>query len=149
MLKQICCSEAASLYRRECSGDMEQIIATTPRTRAICNNPGVAGVHYTDLLQEACTEILRAGGFQLEEKATVVVNILRGGLNFGLRNALADAFGWNLHTTCFLSAQRARNEKDPDSWHITENAYRKLYFPAETSFVIGDVVATGTSLRYA
>ena len=64
------------------------------------------------------------------------------------RDALAAAYNWNAHTTSFISAQRARDERDTDAWHITENAYRKVYLPPRASFVIGDVVATGTSLRY-
>ena len=84
----------------------------------------------------------------IKESSGVVVNILRGGLNYGLRHALHDAFGWNRHTTCFISAQRARDNADPEEWHITENAYRKVYLPRPASLFIGDVVATGTSLRY-
>ena len=79
----------------------------------------------------------------------MVVNILRGGLNYGLRDALAEAYGWNGHTTCFISAQRARNSADSEDWHITENDYAKVYFPEQATLVIGDVVATGTSLLYA
>ena len=127
---------------------VEAYIATTPGTRAICNDPTVAGVRYTRLLREACTDILRALAPAVPERDAVVVNILRGGLNFGLRDACADAFGWNAHTTCFMSAQRARDDADPEAWHITENSYKKVYFPKRASFFVGDVVATGTSLRY-
>ena len=140
-------SPALALYRIQPS-PIEVFIASTPETRSICNDPTVAGVRYTDLLRKACTEVLRALPNDLREAETVVVNILRGGLNFGLRDALAAAYNWNAHTTSFISAQRARDERDSDAWHITENAYRKVYLPPRASFVIGDVVATGTSLRY-
>ena len=140
-------SPALALYRIQPS-PIEAFIASTPETRSICNDPTVAGVRYTDLLRKACTEVLRALPNDLQEAETVVVNILRGGLNFGLRDALAAAYNWNAHTTSFISAQRARDERDTDAWHITENAYRKVYLPPRASFVIGDVVATGTSLRY-
>ncbi len=140
-------SPALALYRIQPS-PIEAFIASTPETRSICNDPTVAGVRYTDLLRKACTEVLRALPNDLREAETVVVNILRGGLNFGLRDALAAAYNWNAHTTSFISAQRARDERDTDAWHITENAYRKVYLPPRASFVIGDVVATGTSLRY-
>ena len=149
MLKEICSQEDVKIYGCENGLLLKEFIASTPETRRICNDPGIAGVQYTDKLCSACEKILKAYDFGLKESFTVVVKILRGGLNFGLRKALANAYSWNNHTTCFLSAQRARNDADPESWHITENAYRKLYFPNETSFVIGDVVATGTSLQYA
>ena len=142
---------AARLYRiapAAADDRVEAYVATTPQTRLISNDPTVAGLRYTRSLREACTDLLRALAPEVPESDAVVVNILRGGLNFGLREALADAFGWNAHTTCFMSAQRARDDADPESWHITENSYKKVYFPKSASFFVGDVVATGTSLRY-
>ena len=149
MLKPIVCSDELGLYELSQPGPIRCLIATTPETRSICNDPQILGTEYTRRLQRACARILSAGGFTLTENSTAVINILRGGLNFGLRDALADAFGWKAHTTCFISAQRARDTADPEEWHITENAYRKVYFPQEPRLVIGDVVATGTSLRFA
>ncbi len=139
------------LYRMQTEGKVCTLIASTPETRSICNDPTVAGIAYTSRLRMACAKVLKAGGafLPLVEDEIVVINILRGGLNFGLRDALHEAYGWNNHTTCFISAQRARNTSNPEEWHITENAYRKVYFPRKTSLVIGDVVATGTSLSYA
>lgn len=142
-------SESAVLYKLLGNGNVERYIASTPETRSICNDPRVAGINYTDALQKACANVLKTADFTFAEDHSVVVNILRGGLNYGLRHALSDAFGWNKHTTCFISAQRARNSADSEEWHITENAYRKVYFPRKSSLFIGDVVATGTSLRYA
>ena len=140
---------SARLYRMEAPGTaVEAFVATAPGTRAISNDPAVAGVDYTTRLRAVCADALRALAPDVPESDAVVVNILRGGLNFGLREALADAFGWNAHTTCFMSAQRARDAQDSEEWHITENSYKKVYFPPRASFFVGDVVATGTSLRY-
>lgn len=140
---------SAKLYKIEHNPNgTKAYIATTLATRAICNDPRIFGVAYTTLLQDACTDILTAFSDYLTEENAVVVNILRGGLNFGLREALTKAFGWNKQTTCFMSAQRARDDGDSENWHITENSYKKVYFPKTASFIIGDVVATGTSLRY-
>ncbi len=141
--------EETRLYLWDRSREIRCLIATTPETRSICNDPLVLGTNYTNRLRTACAQILRAGELGLDERGAVVVNILRGGLNFGLREAMTEAFGWQAQTTCFISAQRARNAPNSEEWHITENAYQKLYFPPEISLVIGDVVATGTSLRYA
>ena len=140
---------SARLYAiKERIGKVDAYIATSPGTRAICNDPRVYGLDYTNKLRATCADILGAFPGLFTEREAVVVNILRGGLNFGLREALGTTFGWNAHTTCFMSAQRARDDGDPESWHITENSYKKVYFPSTASFVIGDVVATGTSLRY-
>ena len=127
----------------------ERFIVSSPETRSICNDTTIAGMEYTNRLKKACSKVFKNHDFGLQEKETVVVNILRGSLNFGLREALADAYGWKYHNTSFVSAQRARHNDNPDSWYITENAYKKIYFPKRTSLIIGDVVATGTSLHYA
>ncbi len=149
MLDFVCGNGAARLYSiKERIGKVDAYIATSPGTRAICNDPRVYGLDYTDKLRATCADILGAFPDLFTEREAVVVNILRGGLNFGLREALGMTFGWNAHTTCFMSAQRARDDSDPESWHITENSYKKVYFPPKASFIIGDVVATGTSLRY-
>ncbi|MCP4117253.1 MAG: hypothetical protein GY737_18025 [Desulfobacteraceae bacterium] len=155
MLKEIEVSSDCGLYRMD-SGAPETInrfIATTPETRAISNDPMVMGIDYTRRLKASCSRILKrfsANGLTcLEENETIVFDILRGGLNFGLREALADAFGWNRHGCSFISAQRARKDDSPEQWHIVESEYSKVYMPKTASIVIGDVVATGTSLEHA
>ncbi len=155
MLEKIDVRSDCGLYRM--SDDrgmaMDRIIATTPETRAICNDPRVMGVDYTRRLQAACSTILKSlshnGLICLEESQTIVFNILRGGLNFGLREALGNAYGWNCHGSSFISAQRARDDESPEQWHIMESDYSKVYMPRTASIVIGDVVATGTSLEHA
>ena len=141
--------EGVGFYRIPVDSPVHNYILSTPHTRRICNDPTCAGVEYTRLLSHACAIAFRLKPVELLEHSTAVVNILRGGLNYGLRDALADAYGWNYHSTCFISAQRARNSVESEDWHITENSYAKVYLPEDASLVIGDVVATGTSLRYA
>ncbi|MBR4416156.1 MAG: hypothetical protein IKS67_05255, partial [Victivallales bacterium] len=133
MLNQAFESDWAKIYKMDGDGPVERYIATTPETRGICNDPKIAGIDYTDKLQQACVAVLKTLDLNIKESSGVVVNILRGGLNYGLRHALHDAFGWNRHTTCFISAQRARDNADPEEWHITENAYRKVYLPRAAS----------------
>lgn len=145
---------AGSLY--EITGGSEPLvrrfILTTPETRSICNNPRVLGIDYTRKLQKGCEFALRNlvdyASLQLIEKETIVYNILRGGLNFGLRDSLADAFNWNAHSSSFISAQRRRCASNPEEWEIVEGDYHKLYLNPVSSIVFGDVVATGTSLEH-
>ncbi|BHH81996.1 type I phosphoribosyltransferase [Desulforhopalus sp. 52FAK] len=131
---------------------VDRYILSTPETRAICNDPLVMGYEYTEKLESACASFFRltAGTtpLSLQENRSVVFNILRGGLNFGLRGALAKAFNWNIHGSAFVTAQRARTEADSEQWHITEDDYKKISFPEKAQIIIGDVVATGTSLRH-
>ena len=145
--------EIRSSERPASQSSIKRFIASTPETRAICNNPFVVGVDYTEKLQTAAatifpllTEYLST---ELREERVAVLNILRGGLNFRLREALASAFGWNTHASAFISSQRARSSENPEDWHITESAYQKVQLPPQATIIFADVVATGTSLEYA
>ena len=153
MLLTVDTTTDCAIHRIDGDCPIDRYIASTPETRAIANDPRVMGVDYTRRLRRACTRILeglaRKGKTVLEEDQTIVYDILRGGLNFGLREALADAFHWNCHGGSFISAQRARMDDSPENWHIVESEYSKVYMPKVASIVIGDVVATGTSLEHA
>lgn len=154
-LKLVNKSESCALYSLAPikPSKVKCFVASTPETRTICNDPFLYGVRYTRALQNACMEVLRSltesKHLALIENESTVLNILRGGLNFGLRDALADAFRWNNHTAAFITAQRARREPEPDKWYITESSYRKVYLPKRSAIIFGDVVATGTSLEFA
>lgn len=153
-MNQLLKSENCSLYSlNEDHYSVKSVIASTPETRAILNDPFITGVKYTGMMESACAGILASirelNLFELFEDEAVVLHILRGGLNFGLREALSDAFKWNNHASAFISAQRARKTHEPEEWYITESEYRKVYLPKKFSLVFGDVVATGTSLKHA
>lgn len=145
---------AASLYEitPQRQSLFRRFIASTRETRQICNDPFVVGVDYTDKLETACERVLRhlsqLAVVPFVEHETCVLHILRGGLNFGLRNALAHAFHWNFHSAAFLSSQRARQVPTSSDWVITENSYQKIALPKRATIVFGDVVATGTSLEH-
>lgn len=124
------------------------LVASTPESRAICNDPLIYGLEYTEKLKNCCARVLKNMKPELAEEETTVVHLLRGGLNFGLRDALGQAFGWNRHSSTFLSAQRRRKTPDSESWEIGECEYRKFVIPKRVSFVLGDVVASGASLHY-
>ncbi len=131
---------------------LQEFIISTPETRSICNDPFVLGVHYTRMLRKAgaraFTALREHGAFKGDESSTAVLTILRGGLNFELREALSDAFGWNSHDAWFISAQRRLTDPDNGHWEICEDAYSKIYPKGDVDVVLGDVVATGTSLRH-
>ena len=154
MLKEINRETTSVVYGIEDEKDtvVKRYILSTPETRAICNDPLVMGFEYTEKLKTACSTFLRLikgpETIELYENRSVVFNILRGGLNFGLRGALAQAFGWNNHSSSFVTAQRARVTESPELWHITEDEYQKITFPERAQIILGDVVATGTSLKH-
>jgi hypothetical protein len=145
------CSLYAVERKNPLSG-VAEVVVSTQESRAICNDPFVLGIDYTRKLTIAGTKALR-GLQQVElfngnEHSTHVLTILRGGLNFGLREALADAFLWNRHGAWFISAQRRLSDPNTGEWEIIEDAYAKIYPQGAMDVVFGDVVATGTSLKH-
>ena len=129
-----------------------EVVISSPESRAICNDPFVLGIDYTRKLTVAGAKALRglqqSELFTGSERSTHVLTILRGGLNFGLREAIADAFSWNRHGAWFISAQRRLSDPATGEWEIIEDAYAKIYPAGEMDVVFGDVVATGTSLKH-
>lgn len=156
-MKQILSSPAISLYevlkKNISSSPVRKFIVSTPETRAICNDPFIIGTRYTETLKAACVKCIKCMTesklLSITEENTNVLHILRGGLNFGLREALSEALGFNLHSSAFISAQRARKLDCPSEWVITENSYSKVNLLNTNDMVFGDVVATGTSLEHA
>lgn len=140
------CEGDLALYRVE---EQDHVyLASTKESRAICNDPLIYGVEYTSKLSAVCAHVLRQLPLPIRESETSVVHLLRGGLNFGLREALYSALGWNDHGSSFLSAQRRRKPQDPEQWEIGESGYRKFTVGNTVSLVLGDVVASGASLEH-
>ena len=128
-------------------------LVSTPETRAICNQPEIFGMDFTEKLHTAIRKTLEvlpeADQFkQWPDYETNVISILRGGLNFGIREALAKAYGYNKHSTTYLISQRT---KDPvtNKWSAEVQTYKKITIPKVVNFFLGDVIGTGTSLREA
>ena len=130
-------------------GQIRRYVFSTRETQDIVNKPEVMGMDYTENLESGLMHLLT--GFQphhfhdLHEDQVNVFNFLRGGLNFGLRQALHRAYGSKLHRTSFMSSQRARDENG--RWYITEDSYRKITIAKGSVVFCGDVVATGITLE--
>ena len=131
-------------------GIRDRLVVSTPETRAICNQPEIVGVDYTNRLRTAVTRTLR--GLQrtgllpdVPGEQHAVLHILRGGLNFGIREALHEALGFDRARAAFLSSQRF---EEGGAWQVREDTYRKLNVPDGAVLHCGDVVATGVTLRH-
>lgn len=130
-------------------GAVERFLVTTRPSRAICNRPEILGMDFNLHLQEAIRLALGRAPFRpllagTPEDRLCVVHFLRGGLNFELRRALWEAFGFNRHASAFMSSQRYRED---GRWQVREDLYRKLQIPKDAVLVMGDVVATGATLE--
>ena len=149
-LERLDSNQEASWYRLvgDWQGRVERYVVSTPWSRQICNQPEVLGVDYTSGLCNAMGAALRNAPFAPSirnhpEHKVCVVNFLRGGLNFDLRRALHDSYGFNRHSSAFMSSQRKRVE---GRWYVQENMYRKLDIPKDAILLMGDVVATGVTM---
>lgn len=135
---------------------IERYVISTPQTRSICNDPSIVGTAYKRGLQQAVELTLSSlpdhNDFSaVPEESVCVFNILRGGLNFRLDDAIANAWGMNNHGSAFVSSQR-RPASDAASYEdgciIIEDTYKKLEIPKHATILCGDVVATGTTLHH-
>jgi len=142
----------ASWYALQGGGevDIERYVVSTTGTRRICNQPELLGLAYTDALQQSMAQALATAPFHsllaaAPETSLCVLHLLRGGLNFGLRAALGQAFGFVRHGSAFMSSQRC---VAGGQWGVTEDSYRKLDIPDGAVLLVGDVVATGVTLEH-
>jgi len=149
-LERIGVAHEATCYaiRGKHDGAVSRYVVSTPESRRICNQPEVLGVEFGHELPKAITralqvlpenEAIRAA----DEERVCVAHFLRGGLNFGLRESLHQAFDYNRHSSCFMSSQRKRVD---GRWEVQEDMYRKLRIPAQAVMLVGDVVATGVTV---
>ena len=77
-------------------------------------------------------------------RARRVIHFLRGSLNFGMRRALARAYGFNVHCSSFITSQRERDAYG--RWFIKDNQYRKIAIPPHATLFFADVIATGVTI---
>lgn len=150
-LEPILRSQAISCYRLhpEYAPELEVYVASTPSSRRILNRPEVTGVEFTRELKNAVTETLRhfpeRDYFRSLDPSTIsVVHFLRSGLNFGIREALYDAWAFNTQASSFITSQRQRDQFG--RWYIKDDQYRKIEIPPGASFFIGEIVATGVTV---
>ena len=127
---------------------VERYVISTPETRKVCNIHELVGVEYTNHMLKAMVSAFKhlpdnESLLKIPQEQFCIFTFLRGGLNFSLREALYQAYGFNKHASAFMTSQRKFVE---GKWHIRENQYRKLKIPDNATLVLGDVVATGTTL---
>lgn len=125
-------------------------VSTEP-TRAILNNPEIVGVNFTNLLRVGITstlKLVKSAGLlaDLAEDKTVVLTILRGGLNFCVRESLFEAFGFNTHTSAFMGSQRSKDINE--HWFVIKTDYKSIPDLTNKTVFIGDIAATGTTLSF-
>ena len=143
--------EAVGVYLIEpplADTDLHRYVVSTRDTRDLMNHPEIINCDFTNLLENGVTNMLK-GLNMLEKLSTIgsktvnVYHILRGGLNFGVREALRKAFGYKWHSSSYISSQRVLKE---GRFEISEDTYRKFLVPNNATVYFGDIVASGISL---
>lgn len=149
ILKTITKSQDFSLYEiPQEKENFKTYISSTPETRNLTTNPFLVGKEYRDALEKAITktlnnkEIKQLFENKLDEQLNVL-HFLRGGLNFGILDALG-SLGKNRTRASFMTSERA---KDNGKWIIRDDQYNKLTLSNNSTIFIGDIVATGITLK--
>lgn len=129
-----------------------EYVISTPETRNICNIPEIVGVDFQLGLEAAIARSMQhfpqLNFFDnVADSQCSVLTILRGGLNFPIKRALHTAFKFNKVRDSFLTSQRFQDDKG--DWQIKDKTFCKLIIPRKATLFIGDIVATGSTLREA
>jgi hypothetical protein len=82
----------------------------------------------------------------ISSKTVNVYHILRGALNFEVRDALRKAYGYKWHSSSYISSQRVLKE---GHFEISEDYYRKFIMPDNVTIYTADIVASGVSLNHS
>jgi hypothetical protein len=110
--------EAVAVYLLEHekgSNDFRRYVVSTRDTRDLMNYPEIINCDFTNLMQNGITNALKGinileGLSTINSKSVNVYHILRGGLNFKVRDALKKAFGYKWHSSSYISSQRVLKE---------------------------------------
>ena len=151
ILKRQFKDEAVSLYSIENNPNpsiLKRYVASTSDTRNMLNFPEIVNSDFTNLMKNGITNALK-GLNNIEHLSSIsskqinVYHILRGGLNFEIRNSLHKAFGYKWHSSSYISSQR--HEQDGE-FSIADDSYRKFQIPDNATVYSADIVASGASL---
>lgn len=143
--------ETAAIYSIESESRVSAIhryIVSTRDTRNMMNFPEIINCDFTGLMRNGITNALKSLN-HLEKLSLInsrnvnVYHILRGGLNFQIRDVLRKAFGYKWHSSSYISSQRV---KEGVEFVISDDAYRKFEVPDNATVYSADIVASGASL---
>ena len=146
--------EAVAVYEiapRPRDSALKRYVVSTRDTRDLMNHPEIINCDFTNLMQNGITNAFKGVNLlerlsAIPSKSVNVYHILRGGLNFNVRDALRKAFGYKWHSSSYISSQRILKQ---GRFEITEDTYRKFELPDNATIYFADIVASGVSLDNA
>jgi len=145
--------EAVAVYAIENQAsppDFKRYVVSTRDTRDLMNHPEIINCDFTNLMRNGVTNALKGINVLerlscINSKSVNVCHILRGGLNFQVRDALRKAYGYKWHSSSYISSQRILKK---GRFEITEDQYRKFMIPNNATLYTADIVASGVSLNH-
>lgn len=145
--------EAVAVYAIENESsqpDFKRYVVSTRDTRDLMNHPEIINCDFTNLMRNGITNALKGINVLdrlscINSKSVNVCHILRGGLNFQVRDALRKAYGYKWHSSSYISSQRILRK---GRFEISEDQYRKFIIPNNATLYTADIVASGVSLNH-
>jgi hypothetical protein len=127
---------------------LRRYVVSTRDTRNLMNYPEIINIDFTKSMSNGITNALKALNVLehlsvIDSRTVNVYHILRGGLNFQLRRALNNAFGYKWHSSSYVTSQRVLSE---GHFASSDNSYRKFLIPDDATLYSADIVASGVSL---
>lgn len=141
---------------------IKRYIVSTSQTQQITTQAETVSPEFENLLQQGIGATISRSGLADIIRETIgqntsfvdVLFILRGGLSFDPTTGLGEIGLRKIEH--YLSSQRKRipNSENPegDNWEIIQDGYRKMFEaetePRQINLFLGEIVATGTSLKH-
>jgi hypothetical protein len=137
-------NQDTSIYELQCLGLKNRYyVVSAPGTRHLMAFPEVVGYDSYLSMLPATTDALRNRYSQGKEEDVDILTILRGGLNYPIEEACYRS-GIRVRDIHFVSCERIIED------HVItglEIKYEKLRVKKDCTLVIGDIIATGDTLR--
>jgi hypoxanthine-guanine phosphoribosyltransferase len=151
-LNQVARNSDVSLYELLSDTGLEIFLASTPNMRYLLTSPESCGITFQKQMSKAIKDVMTVI-YQLEDRPISkilsyspidILYILRGGLNFNLHINLSEVTG-SFAEVSFLSSQRLDSE---EGFKIGESSYQKWSIQDSSLLCVGDICATGTTLKH-
>lgn len=130
------------LYRLVSKGSLnDYFVISSEGTRKMMASPEVIGYDCCDAVRRPMTAALKA--LEPDLRKATILTILRGGLNYPIEECCHDC-GIRIDNINFLSCERVIRD------HVIEGLeikYEKLHPEKDCTMMIGDIVASGDTLR--
>ena len=137
-----------SLYEQPHSGPARVLVCSTPASRGLLTDPVSCGLGYRRTLRTALAQAMQAlvaadvaDLASMPDGAVAVLNVLRGGLSFGVEDAVSQILGLDPMVS-FVGTERL-----PD--RPVELSYARWELGSARTLMVGDIIGTGATLTRA